>query len=175
MSQLPNTCLSCLYPLPPHIYSLYFSIDHVESSSQEGELCRINVAIEPQYIQSSQTAKTPLVYTLKGNKTTITISASSDRSIFTRFLIFGPLMKPPRPTPSLRSTLSTPSSTSRKSRSRVTATPATPAVRRNARLRWSGEIEEAMLEGLVEAVGNGFVCFPEEFPIDFVPFRPQYP
>ena len=45
------------------------------------------------------------------------------------------------------------------SRSRVTATPATPATptgHRNARVRWIDEMEEAMLEGLVEAVEKGY-------------------
>ena len=49
--------------------------------------------------------------------------------------------------------------TSRTSCSRVTATPATPATPagyRNARLRWTDEMEEAMLEGLVEAVWKGY-------------------
>ena len=50
----------------------------VERSGQ-GELCRINVGSEPRYIRSSQMAETPLVYTIIGNRTTITISASFDR------------------------------------------------------------------------------------------------
>ena len=73
---------------------------------------------------------------------------------------FGVVMEPPpRPTPSLRSTLSTPSFTSRRSRSRAIATPATPATpagHRNTRIRWTGEMEEAMLKGLIEAVKKGF-------------------
>ena len=61
------------------------------------------------------------------------------------------LMEPPRPTPSLRSTLSTPSSTSRRSRSRVTAT---PAVHRNVRIRWTDKMEEAVLEALLRPFGK---------------------
>ena len=37
-------------------------------------------AVKPQYIQSSEIAETPLIYTLIGNRTTIAISASFDTS-----------------------------------------------------------------------------------------------
>jgi hypothetical protein len=63
---------------------------------------------------------------------------------------------PPRPTPSPRSTFPASLPTSRTSRSRVTATPATPGGLRNARLRWTDEMEEAMLEGLLKAVRKGY-------------------
>jgi len=69
---------------------------------------------------------------------------------------------PPQPTPSLQSTFLISLPTSLTSRSRVTATPATPATpamptgHRNARLRWTDEMEEAMLEGLVKAVRKGY-------------------
>ena len=59
---------------------------------------------------------------------------------------------PPQPTPSPRSTLPTSLPTSHTSRSKATATPATPAGHRNARIKWTDEMEEAMLKGLVEAV-----------------------
>jgi len=35
-------------------------------------------------------------------------------------------------------------------------TPATPVGHKNARIRWTGEMEEAMLEGLVKAIKKGF-------------------
>jgi len=79
---------------------------------------------------------------------------------------------PPQPTPSRRSTFTTtPTPTSRTSRSRVTATPttpatpatpatpttpATPAGHRRGRIRWTSEMEEAMLEGLIKAVNKGY-------------------
>ena len=36
------------------------------------------------------------------------------------------------------------------------ATPTTPIGHRNARIRWTGKIEEAMLEGLIKAVKKEF-------------------
>jgi len=62
-------------------------------------------------------------------------------------------------TPSTQSTFSTPSSTSRRSRSRATTTPATlatPTSSRKSRMKWTIEMEEAILEGLVEAVRKGY-------------------
>jgi len=66
---------------------------------------------------------------------------------------------PPWPTPSLRLTFPTSLPTSCTSRSRVITTPATPVMpagHRNARLRWTDEMEEAMLKGLVEAIRKGY-------------------
>ena len=40
--------------------------------------------------------------------------------------------------------------------SRVTVTPVTPTGHRNARIRWTDEIEKAILEGLVKAVWKGY-------------------
>ena len=43
--------------------------------------------------------------------------------------------------------------------SRATATPATPVTpvgHRNAHIRWTDEMEEAMLEGLIEAIWKGY-------------------
>ena len=36
------------------------------------------------------------------------------------------------------------------------ATPATPAGHRRGRIKWTSEMEEAILEGLVEAVNKGY-------------------
>ena len=69
---------------------------------------------------------------------------------------------PPRPTPSLRSTFPTSLPTSRTSRSRVTAT---RAGHRNAHIRWTDEIEEVMLEGLVEAVWKEY-CVDSSYKAD---------
>ncbi|OCL01487.1 hypothetical protein AOQ84DRAFT_393626 [Glonium stellatum] len=64
---------------------------------------------------------------------------------------------PPDPqlTSSTQSAFSTPPPTSRISRSRAAATPVTPAepsTSRKRRIRWTTEIEEAMLKGLVKKI-----------------------
>jgi len=66
---------------------------------------------------------------------------------------------PPRPTPSLQLMLFIPLLTPYRSCSRVTATPVmpvTPIGYRNTCIRWTGEIKEAMLKGLIKAVKKGF-------------------